>query len=126
MGPENVPENKTPLGIPFVPLPVISKVPPPANMPPAINEPLVKAPVVNETDPRLLAVMRPPPFKPFTPIRVDPERLSPAVVPDRVPPLLLKSTSVAVAVVVSAKQETRSVAIATRLTDFMRMAPSRE
>jgi acyl transferase domain-containing protein len=70
--------------------------------------------------------MSPPPFKPLTTTSVDPERLSPALEPDRVPPLLLKSTLEAVAVVVSAKQETRRVAIAARLADFMRVAPSKE
>jgi hypothetical protein len=126
-GPENVPENKVPLGIPFEPLPVMVKVPPPANVAPADNEPLVRAPVVNVTLPRLVPAMSPPPFKPFTTTSVDPVRLIPALEPDRVPPLLLKSTLLeAVAVLVRVKQESTRVAITARPTDFIREAPSRK
>ncbi len=80
----------TPVGIPLVPLPVISNVPPAANVPPVCKLP-VRAPVLKLIVPRLLPVIRPPP-RPFTAIRVDPERVKPLLLPDSVPPLLVKST----------------------------------
>jgi len=56
------------------------------------SDPLAKAPVVNETEPRS-PVTNPPPLNPITAIKVDPVRERPALVPERVPPLLLKSVS---------------------------------
>src|ERR1700730_8912226 len=80
----------TPLGSPPVPLPSIVNVPPDASVPPICNEPLVSAPVVNATVPRS-PVIKPPPLYPSTAIRSDPVSERPALVPDKMPPLLLKS-----------------------------------
>src|SRR5580765_2965070 len=119
MGAENVPEKRTPLGIPLVPLPLMVNVPPAARVPPIVKEPLARAPVVNDTVPRL-PEMRPPPFRPLTAINMDPERVSPALVPDSVPPPLLKSIVLAaVARLVSAKHERRT----TQAADFIEETP---
>lgn len=83
------------------------------------KEPLVKAPVKNDTEPRF-PVMRPAPFKPITEMRVDAERLRPELVAERVPPLLLKSILVAaVARFGTVKQKPNSIDAAPRPTDFI-------
>jgi hypothetical protein len=72
------------------------------------SDPLVKAPVVKETEPRSPEI-KPPPLNPFTAISVDPESVSPAFVPDNVPPPLLKSVPlVARAGLGSIRQERKS------------------
>ena len=107
-GAENVPEKRTPLGIPLVPLPFMLNIPPAAKVPPISKEPLARAPVLNDTVPKLPVII-PPPLKPMTEINVELERVSPAFVPASVPPALLKSTLlVAVARLVSAKHERRT------------------
>ena len=88
--PENVPENKTPLGSPPVPLPSMVKVPPGAKVPPICNDPPDKAPVVKVTVPKS-PVMSPPPLNPVTATKSDPVSERPAFVPESVPPPLLKS-----------------------------------
>src|SRR5581483_399509 len=66
-------------------------VPPAAKVPPICKEPLVRAPVVKSTEPSV-PVTRPPPFRPFTAMRVEPDKLNPLFVPTKVPPLFVKST----------------------------------
>src|SRR5581483_10799247 len=87
----NVPEKRTPLGIPFVPFPVIVKLPPAAKAPPICNEPLVRTPVEKLTLPSV-PVIKPLPDNPFAAVRVEPESDNPALLPTRIPPELLKST----------------------------------
>src|SRR6185369_15628240 len=108
-GDENVPLNSVPLGIPFMPLPVIVNEPPAANVPPIANEPLLRAPVVKVTEPKLEPVMSPPPLSPLTATRTDPDSESPLFVPLNVPPLLVKSTPLlAKAAIGSANAKTAS------------------
>src|SRR5215472_14213053 len=78
-GPVKVPVKIGPLGTPLVPLPVIVKVPPPANVAPSCRFPLVNPPVEKDTAPRL-PIMLP------NPDRVEPLRVNPALLPLRVPP----------------------------------------
>src|SRR5580693_1656402 len=112
MGAENVPVKRTPLGVPLVPLPLMVSIPPAANVPPIVKEPLASVPVLSEKVPRS-PVTVPKPLRPLTAINVDPERVSPAVVPESVPPPLLKSTVLlADARFVSAKHERRSAKVA--------------
>src|ERR1700722_4901963 len=68
------------------------KDPPAANVPPICSVPLASAPVENSRPPRLFPVISPPPFSPLTATNTDPLSESPLFVPDRVPPLLVKST----------------------------------
>jgi hypothetical protein len=50
-------------------------------------------PMLKLTAPRLFPVISPPP-RPFTAMSVDPVKVRPLLVPERVPPLLVKSTLV--------------------------------
>jgi hypothetical protein len=91
-GPLNVPAKMVPFGTPFVPLPVMVKVPPAANVAlPVKGRALVSAPVVKLTVP-MFPVSRPPPFKPLTTTNSEPVRVKPAELPERVPALFVKST----------------------------------
>lgn len=86
-GPVNVPLNKTPFGIPLVPLPLITNDPPAAKMPPSSKLPLMREPVVKLTDPRL-----PDAFIPFmlTVERFEPDRVKEVPLLVICPPLSLK------------------------------------
>jgi len=99
------------LGTPFVPFPLIVKLPPAANVPPISRDPLANAPVEKVTVPRSPVTIPLPPPKPVIAIRVDPVRLSPEVEPARVPPMLLKSmllsAKAAVESVIHAKKHER-------------------
>src|SRR5215467_1516821 len=93
-GPEKLPLKMTPFGIPPVPLPVTTNDPPAANVPPICKLPLLRAAVENAILPRF-PVTSPNPSKSLTAIRVEPLRLNPALLPLRVPALLVKSTELA-------------------------------
>ena len=90
-GPEKLPLKITVFGMPLVPFPVITNDPPAAKVPAIVRLPLLNEPVDRVTLPRL-PVTRPMPFNPFTPISVEPLRLSPALLPLSVPPLFAKLT----------------------------------
>src|SRR5215831_12046800 len=102
IGPLKLPLKIVPFGRPFEPLPVIVKLPPEANVPPIVSNPLVKAPVVSARVPRL-PVMTPPPPKPFTEVKVEPVSAKPLLVPVSVPPVFVNSTLFPSAVTGSAK-----------------------
>jgi hypothetical protein len=93
------------------------KVPPAANVPPIWSDPLVKAPVEKVTLPRL-PVVRPPPLRPFTTVKTDPESDNPALLPLRVPPELLKSTLL-LADAASDSEMTRVKSRVTFVTDIL-------
>src|SRR4029077_3264342 len=94
-------------------------IPPAANLPPISKEPLASAPVLNEKVPRL-PVTVPPPLSPLTAIKIDPERVSPAVVPESVPAPLLKSiVLLADARFVSAKHERRRAKVADFIEELL-------
>jgi hypothetical protein len=69
------------------------KIPPPANVPPICRLPPVSAPVEKLTDPSA-PVTRAAPPRPFTAMSSDPDKPNPAELPERVPPLFVKSTEV--------------------------------
>ncbi len=80
-------------GRPSVPLPMIWKVLPELlNVPPVVRLPEVNAPVVKLTLPHGVAVEHVPDPRPITVVRLDPLRVSPALLPAKVPPVLPKST----------------------------------
>src|SRR5712692_701162 len=82
---------------PFVPL--ILKLPPAAKVAPLASEPLVSAPVVKYTPPRLDPVMSPLPFNPLMAISVESVKDKPLLLPDSVPPEFAKSISFAQAAI---------------------------
>src|ERR1700728_3006864 len=88
-GPEKVPEKITPLGAPFVPLPVmVNQEPePPANVPPPAKEPDNRAPVPKLTVPRSPAIGVP--ASGVIIASVDPLSVSPLLEPDSIPPTLV-------------------------------------
>lgn len=87
-GPVNVPWNRTPFGIPLVPLPLITNFPPAAKVPRLFRFPLIREPVVKLTDPRL-----PDALIPFilTVLRLEPDRVREVPLVVICPPLSLKS-----------------------------------
>src|SRR4029077_16839338 len=90
--PSKVPVKMTVFGTPFVPFPLMINVPPAIKVPPICRLPDVHMPVLKLTLPKSLPVTRPDPFSPLTAIRTEPLRLIPALLPVKVPPLLVKST----------------------------------
>jgi len=62
------------------------------NVPPVVRLPEVNAPVVKLTLPHGVAVEHVPDPRPITVVRLDPLRVSPALLPAKVPPVLPKST----------------------------------
>src|SRR5882672_1843626 len=80
-------------GRPSVPLPVIWKVLPELlNVAPVVRLPEISEPVVNATLPHGTAVEQVPSPRPITEVRFEPERVRPALLPAKVPPVLPKST----------------------------------
>jgi hypothetical protein len=90
-GPEKLPSKITPFGMPPEPFPVITNDPPAAKVPPICRLPLLRTLVERVTLPKL-PVTRPNPSKPLTAIKVEPLRLNPELLPERVPALFVKST----------------------------------
>ena len=110
-GPLNEPLKITPVGIPPVPLPVIVKLPPAANVAPVVRFPDVSAPVVKAKPPKSAPETIPSPPMPSTTVSAEPVRVRPAEDPVRVPPVLVKSTSPANAAKGKARASTIAKAI---------------
>src|SRR6266851_4694891 len=92
MLPTKVPLKIT-AGRPSVPLPIIWKVLPTLlNVPPVVRLPDVNAPVVKPTLPHGAKVAQVPAPRPITEVRFEPVRVSPALLPAKVPPVFPKST----------------------------------
>ena len=87
-----VPVKITPFGRPSLPLPMIVKLPPGIKVAPPVRVPLLSAPVLKVRFPRSFPVISPLPPSPLTNISVEPAKLKPLLEPDKVPPLLAKST----------------------------------
>src|SRR5258708_11598939 len=80
-------------GSPSVPLPMIWKVLPALlKIPPVVRLPEVSIPVVKDTLPHGVAVEQVPSPRPITVVRFEPVRVSPALLPAKVPPVFPKST----------------------------------
>src|SRR6266852_6765706 len=80
-------------GSPSVPLPIIWKLLPTLlNVPPVVRLPEVNAPVVKVTLPHGANVAQVPDPRPITEVRFEPVRVSPALLPAKVPPVFPKST----------------------------------
>src|SRR6267378_2392999 len=91
-GPLKEPVKIAPAAMPAVPLPVMVKVPPGLKTAPLVVSPDASAPVVKDTVPQGKAVEHVPVPRPVTPVRLEPVRVKPAELPERIPPVLLKST----------------------------------
>src|SRR5215467_2906129 len=96
--------------MPLVPLPVITKLPPAANVPPIWRLPLVSAAVENSRLPRF-PVTSPMPPKPLIAISVELLNDKPAFVPLKVPSLFVKSTESAKTAVGNARESSSSHSI---------------